>query len=302
MFTTDDPTGLTIVAGEIEARFLPELGMLGMALRHRGDDLLALPGGLAGYRAGKVTGLPLLAPWANRLGDRRYRVDGVWVDTSGLDLQTEEHGLAIHGTMTAQPGWEVVERDERSFAAHFDYGARLDLLAAFPFPHELRIVASVDAEGLTMATTVAATGDRAVPVAFGYHPYLRLPGVARADVRLRLPARGHLALDERRLPTGEQMAEPLDDRPIGDRTLDDLYELGDDRDLALSGGGRRLAVELGDGYRYAQVFAPPGAETVCLEPMTAAVNALVDGGYARAEPGEPFTATFRVAVTDSPGG
>ena len=30
-----------------------------------------------------------------------------------------------------------------------------------------------------MTTTVAATGDRTVPVAFGYHPYLRLPGLAR---------------------------------------------------------------------------------------------------------------------------
>ena len=44
------------------------------------------------------------------------------------------------------------------------------------------------------------------------------------------------------------------------------------------------------------MFAPPGAEFVCLEPMTAPGNALVDGGYALAPPGTPFTATFRLGV------
>ncbi len=133
-------------------------------------------------------------------------------------------------------------------------------------------------------------------MAFGYHPYLRLPGLARSDVRLRLPGRGHLALDARQLPTGVVHAEEPEDLPIADRTFDDLYALGADRVLAVAGGGRRVTVELGDGYPYAQVFAPPDAEVVCLEPMTAPVNALVDGGYALAPPGEPFTATFRVGV------
>ncbi len=85
------------------------------------------------------------------------------------------------------------------------------------------------------------------------------------------------------------------------RTFDDLYALGEDRELAVTGGGRRVSVELGDGYPYAQVFAPPDADVVCLEPMTAPVNALVAGGYAVAPPGEPFTATFRIAVADEPG-
>ena len=81
---SDLPAGLTVSSGALLATFLPELGMLGASLRHRGEELLALPGGLDGYRAGEVTGLPLLAPWANRLGERRYEVEGVVVDLEGL--------------------------------------------------------------------------------------------------------------------------------------------------------------------------------------------------------------------------
>jgi aldose 1-epimerase len=297
MSTTSEPgSPVTISSGPLEATFLPKIGMLGSSLRHRGEELLALPGGLDGYRQGRVTGLPLLAPWANRLGARRYEVDGIVVDLDGLDLTTDEHGLPIHGTMTAQPGWELVAVSRDSLAARFDFGAHPDLLASFPFPHELQIEASLEATTLRMDTTLVPTGDRPVPVSFGYHPYLRLPGERRENVRLRLPERQHIELDDRQLPTGRAHVEEAEDEPVGMRTFDDLYELGDDRLLALTGGGRRLVLELGDGYGHVQVFTPPAAETVCLEPMTAPVNALVDGTCALATPGTSFTARFSLRV------
>ena len=243
----DFAAGVTVSSGPLAATFLPELGMLGVSLRHRGEELLALPGGLDGYRTGAVTGLPLLAPWANRLGGRRYEVEGVVVDLEGLALNTDDHGLPIHGTMSAQPGWEVVEQAEHSFAARFDFGEHPELLASFPFPHELRVEVTVAGSTLRVATTVTPTSDRAVPVSFGYHPYLRLPGVQREDVHLRLPARRHLVLDDRGLPTGAARTEDAEDERLGSRTFDDLYELDDDRRLELTGGGRRLVLELRGG-------------------------------------------------------
>jgi aldose 1-epimerase len=294
--TSELGAGVTISSGPLEATFLPQLGMLGSSLRHRGEELLALPGGLDGYRKGNVTGLPLLAPWANRLGARRYEVEGIVVDLEGLDLTTDEHGLPIHGTMTARPGWELVAVSRRSLTARFDFGAHPDLMASFPFPHEFRIEASVEATTLRVDTTLAPTGDRPVPVSFGYHPYLRLPGAWREDVRLRLPQRRHGELDDRQLPTGQAKVEEAEDEPVGTRTFDDLYELGDDRKLALTGGGRHLVLELGDGYGHAQVFTPPVADSICLEPMTAPVNALVDRTCALAAPGTSFTARFSLRV------
>jgi aldose 1-epimerase len=292
--------GVTVSSGVLDATFVPELGMVGISVRHRGAELLALPGGLDGYRAGNVTGLPLLAPWANRLGTRRYEVEGVLVDLAGLALHPDERGLPIHGTMTAQPGWHVARINERSLVTRFDFGARPDLLASFPFPHTLRTAVTIEATTLTVTTTLAPTGNRAVPVAFGYHPYLRLPGVRRHDVSLRLPARRHLELDERMIPTGVARPEDAEGEPLGTRTFDDLYELGDDRRLALRGGGRRLTLEVGDGYGFVQAFAPPGVDFVCLEPLTAPTNALVDGGYTLVRPGRSFTATFALRVEDDP--
>jgi aldose 1-epimerase len=340
-----------LAAGELEATFLPGLGLLGTSLRHRGQELLALPGGLARYRDRNVLGLPILAPWANRLPGWRYRAAGVEVDLENLDLPTDPGGLPIHGTLIAHRGWHLerlaAEGDRALLAASLDYGAFPELLAAFPFPHRLTVTAAVQGASLTVATTLAATGERPVPVAFGWHPYLQLPGAPRATWRLLLPHRRHLELDGRGLPTGKATEEPAESDPVGDRTFDDLYELSDDpgpgpvragepgledaqdavdgsdavdtvdavdavdaidrgrggdgRRLGLEAAGRRLLVHYGAGYGHAQVFAPPGAEFVCLEPMTVPTAALAAGTTPLVDPGASITAKFTVRVEDASG-
>jgi aldose 1-epimerase len=306
MGMVDGEPSVTLAAGRLEASFLPGLGLLGTSLRHRGEELLALPGGVEGYRDGHVTGLPLLAPWANRLAGWRYRAAGVEVDLDGLDLHTDPGGLPIHGTLTAHRGWRLerlaADADRAVLEAGLDYGDWPELLAAFPFPHRLTVTFALQGASLAVTTTLAATGDRPVPVAFGWHPYLRLPGAPRAAWRLLLPSRTHLELDDRGLPTGKAADEPAEAAPVGERTFDDLYTLDADpaeRRLGLEAAGRRLVVGYGDGYDHAQVFAPPGAEFVCLEPMTAPTAALATGATSLVAPGDSFSARFTIGVEEA---
>jgi galactose mutarotase-like enzyme len=306
MGMVDGEPAVTLAAGQLEASLLPGLGLLGTSLRHRGEELLALPGGVEGYRDGHVTGLPLLAPWANRLPGWRYRAAGVEVDLDGLDLHTDPGGLPIHGTLTAHRGWRLerlaADADRAVLEADLDYGDWPQLLAAFPFPHRLTVTFALQGASLAVTTTLTATGDRPVPVAFGWHPYLRLPGAPRAAWRLLLPFRTHLELDDHGLPTGKAADEPAEAAPVGERTFDDLYVLDADpaeRRLGLEAAGRRLVVGYGDGYDHAQVFAPPGAEFLCLEPMTGPTAALAAGTTPLVAPGDAFTARFAVSVEDA---
>ena len=181
------------------------MNLLGASLRLGGEEFLALPGGVGAYRRIRTTGLPLLAPWANRLSGRGYRAGRVRVDLDGLNLYTDPNGLPIHGTMSAQETWHVssvstVGRVAR-LRAGFEYAGE-ELLAAFPFPHRLETSIDVDGRSLSVATTIRPSGGRAVPISFGYHPYFRLPGGRRSAWRLLLPRRRHVELDERGIPTG----------------------------------------------------------------------------------------------------
>jgi aldose 1-epimerase len=59
-------------------------------------------------------------------------------------------------------------------------------------------------------------------------------------------------------------------------------------------GIARIAVEFTEGFRVAQLFAPPGEDYICIEPMTAPANALVRGGFEWVAPGERRRAAFRI--------
>jgi len=286
---------VTLTAGDLAATFLPELGMAGAALRWRDHELVVLRGGSRQLAAHRTGGVPLLHPWANRLAQRRYVAAGVAVDLRRQDLPTDDNGLPMHGTMVGRAGWEVTKatatRSRATLTTRFDYGGHPDLLAAFPFPHLVDLTATLSPSALTITTTVTATTDQAVPVSFGWHPYLRVPG-RRSGWRLRLPAREHLGLSRRQIPTGRAQRQPEEDEPIGGRTFDDGYALGPDRHFALTGADVRLAVTFDDGYPFAQVFVPPGTGFACIEPMTAPTNALLTDAYALAPPGAPYSATF----------
>jgi galactose mutarotase-like enzyme len=212
----------------------------------------------------------------------------------------------MHGLLAAEPGWIVTEqrsgRDGATLDARFDFAAREDLMAAFPFPHELRLEVRLAGPTLTLTTTVTATGDAHVPVSFGFHPYLRLPGVPRQDWVVSIPVRERLALDGCMLPTGDREAVRIPRGPLGTRTFDDAYVAPPNDDpFVLEGGGRRIALTIGPGYDYAQVFAPKTDDVVAYEPMTAPTNALVTGGpdLPLVAPGEQYRATFSVTVTST---
>ena len=97
----------------------------------------------------------------------------------------------------------------------------------------------------------------AVPVSFGWHPYLRLPDVPRSEWRVEMPVRRRALLDERGLPTGETEPVELEPGPLGERTYDDLF-VGLDSPTAfvLEGGGRRIELAMRQNYAFAQVYAP----------------------------------------------
>ena len=296
---------LVLADGDLRAVFVPRAGMIGCSLRHRGDELLVQRGGMGAWRGtGKSFGLPLLHPWANRLPDWRYAAAGraVPIDRARGTVRADEHGLPIHGALAAAEDWDVVDAgadgDGARLAAALDYGRRDDRLAVFPFPHRLDLELRLAGDALTVTTTVTATGRDAVPLAFGWHPWLSLPDLPRAEWELVLPARTAIALDDRGLPTGERTPADAERAPLGDRVLDAHVAVEEDARLAIAGGGREITVELAGGYRFAQVFAPGALDVVCLEPMMAPVAALATGDELRlAEPDAPAGATFRIRVT-----
>jgi galactose mutarotase-like enzyme len=283
----------------LEAQFVPDAGMIGVSLTDSGTELLGQRRGLDAYVAnGKTMGIPLLYPWANRLGANTYTAEGRTVTlTAGRHgVRADPNGLPIHGVLAAYPGWRVTHESAGELTAEVDFGDE-DLLVSFPFPHRLALTVRLSERVLTVRTAVTPTGDQPVPLCFGFHPYLQLPGVPRQQWIIETPPMRHLQLDGRGLPTGEAVHEHAATEPLLDKTFDDGYdEVAEGAVFALSGGDRRIEVHFERGYPAAQIFAPAGEDVVCFEPMTAPTDALRRGGYQSAQPGDWGVAQFSIRV------
>jgi galactose mutarotase-like enzyme len=277
---------VTLRAGELEADYVPRAGMVCASLRHRGEELLGQRKGLEAYAAqGSTFALPLLYPWANRVAARTFDCLGRTVDLAGAPpgvfRDDGETGLPIHGARTAGGPWDVEHRDEASLRASFDWSEHPELLAAFPFEHRVTYAAELTPEALRV--TMRVEGE--APVALGFHPYFSAPAGTRFEVLVR----ERLVLDEHKLPTGER--EPVDGASgvVGEDAFDDGYSAPEG---PFTDGD--VTVTLERGFPYCQLFAPPGAELVAFEPMSAPTNALVTGDEL---PEAPWEGAFVIGVS-----
>jgi aldose 1-epimerase len=84
-----------------------------------------------------------------------------------------------------------------------------------------------------------------------------------------------ILLNDKLTPTGERKPFPASQHvELKGRQFDDVFtSLDPNSDFVLEGGGKKIAVRFGEKWRVAVVYAPPGRDFVCFEPMSALTNA-----------------------------
>jgi aldose 1-epimerase len=287
---------------------------------HHGDQratIVEVGGGIRAYEVGGravldpypegamcdgAHGAPLI-PWPNRLGDGRYRFDGV--DYQVALTEPDKHN-AIHGFLRWR-SWRPVERTDSRVVMT----TRLYPLRGYPFTLEVAVAYELSEDGLRVATTATNLGDRPCPFGCGQHPYLSA-GTGLIDdctVHLRAATR-ILTGDDRQLPTGRQPVEgtPYDfgePKRLGGLQLDlPFTDLSRDADGmawvhlgATDGTSAELwvdehypIIELFSGDTLAPHRRRRGMGT---EPMSCPPNAFQTGdGVIRLDPGQSVTTTW----------
>jgi len=263
---------------------------------------------LDGYAAGELCpggAGQVLAPWPNRLRDGRYSFAGVAYQ---LPLTEPERHNAVHG-LVRWLRWKLIARSDSSVSCE----CLLPAQPGYPWPLSLRTDWRLSEAGLSAEHRVTNLAVDPAPFGLAVHPYLRVPGVAVADLRLRVPARSRLLTDARLLPIGAARTDGTEwdftaPRPVGDMSLDTAFgALVPDRD-----GGSTVTVTGPDGtgvafwadpaFRWWQVFTGdtlPGERrrrAVAVEPMTCPPDAFRSGrDVVMLAPGVPWQAGWRLA-------
>jgi len=175
----------------------------------------------------------VMAPFANRIGDARYRYDG-----RDYDLQPGVAGAARaarHGFLRGVD-FELarLEADAQGALAVFATGAiRPGAHPGYPFAIDFELHYRLTAEGLGLEAVMRNVGDAAAPCFFGWHPYFRVDAGSIEDWELHVPARLLVRTDAESIPLPGAAAyapvasDPARDfstpRAIGGTVLDVAY-------------------------------------------------------------------------------
>jgi galactose mutarotase-like enzyme len=284
--------------GGTTARIAPDAGFCCLSWCVEEKEYLHLPVPEDEFRVKpKTGGVPLLYPYANRLRE------DPWPEHP--EVKRDDNGLPIHGFLLRFAAWDDVASTSDTATATLEWANHAELMALFPHPHRLEVTFKVDDRSLRATTRVTANGGSDVPISFGWHPYLTLPGVGREGLALEVPPLCHVALDAQGIPVRSETGRLNEDAaaspsgPLAGRELDDLYQRDDDADLyALRGGGHCLQISMDQSWSFVQLYSPHGADFACIEPMTAPVAALSDDrDHPVAASGTTFEASFQASVS-----
>jgi aldose 1-epimerase len=272
----------------VEVSIAPSIGNRAYELKVHGNNLLYFPPtDIAAFKAAGAHGLngvPFLAPWANRMAGGGFWANGKrYLFNSDLgSLRLSPNAIAIHGMLTESSLWEVTEVGADAQSAHvtsrLQFWKYPELMANWPFAHEYQMTYRLAHGVLEVSTTVKNLSAQAMPVSLGFHPYFNLPGVPRADASAHVPVRMHVEADANLVATGElKPVEFPDQVSLKDHLFDDgftdIIHAADGRaTFSVQAGAKKIEVIYGPKFQVAVVYAPPGQNFICFEPMTALTN------------------------------
>lgn len=275
---SDEPHG-------IKVSIAPSLGNRAYEMLVRGENILHFPFDHPSAAVGDrhLNGIPFLAPWANRMPDGFYANGKYYRFNAGLNsIRPDQNGIPIHGLLSASPRWEVIDVGSGADSCHvtsrLEFWKYPDLMANWPFAHNYEMTFRLSAGVLEVGVSIDNRSAEPMPVAVGFHPYFQLPGVPIGDAVARIPARSHVETNGRLVATGETTPVSFGERvSLNDHRFDDGFtdlvtDAAGRATFSVEGRGRKIEVAFGPNYPVAIVYAPPGQNYICFEPMSALTN------------------------------
>lgn len=293
----------TLSAGPYSARIAPAAGAIVTALDWRGPDdrlhpLLHAPAGLAPQTATpNKFGAWAMLPFANRAfdsliddGEQRFTVPAN--DPSGT----------IHG-FGWQSDWQVERSDQGRDPGHT---ALIHRRRAGPDPYRYlaRQDIRLDTAGMTVELSLTNEADRALPFGMGLHPWFP----CAPDTRLAMTAAGALVFGDKFRATGTRAfpdGGPYAGKPVFATGAETAWSfLGWDgvARIETPSAGVALTISASENLRFPVVWAPAGADFLCVEPQSHAAGAPSEAivravsPLARLAPGETLSGRMRIAA------
>jgi aldose 1-epimerase len=268
---------------------MPSRGNNAFEMKVKGNNVLQFPfASAAEFKSrGSFSGIPFLAPWANRLDEMAFYANGKKYELNA-GLGNVRGPIPMHGFLATAP-WEVVEAKADQEAAwatsRIEFYRQPDWMAQFPFAHTIEMTYRLKDGTLEVAVKLNNLSAAPMPVAIGFHPYFQVNDAPRDDWTFSVGAKTHW-IATRNIPTGE--TEPIEKvipSPTGaslkgmklDEVFGDLIrDASGKATMWVRGKSEKVEVVFGPKYHAAVVWFPAGSgqDFICFEPMAGITDAM----------------------------
>ena len=231
-----------------------------------------------------LNGMPLLAPFANRLDETAFYANGKKYNFD-LELGNVRGPIPGTGFVNGSKEWQLVafKADGKSawVTCRLDFYKIPQFMKQFPFAHTITITYRVSEGTLEVHTRLDNLSDEPMPAVIGFHPIYELPDGNRDDWTISVDAKTHWIEIPERLPTGE--TQPIENFFNKDqsRTVIHLknYALIDDvfTDLVRDSNGRATMRLMYNGKELDETLGPK-FKTVLLWSTPLSATATAGGG------------------------
>lgn len=252
------------------------------------------------WSAPALGGVPLLAPWANRIDGESYNANGnrYLLNPALGNLRFDANHLPIHGLLAFAAEWKVIRQEEASVTSRLEFWRFPPRMAQFPFAHAIEMTHRLDGTTLEIETAIENLSNEPMPLCIGYHPYFQLPDSPRDEWQVTIAAREQVGLSEKLIPTAARTPVKADPLKLAGTSLDSVFTSLTGGEFAIEGPGQKLSVRFGEKFPVAIVYAPAHGSFVCIEPMTALTNAFngPPADLPHIAPGETWRESFWISA------
>jgi aldose 1-epimerase len=229
-----------------------------------GQNLVRTSPTLEAFRANTgLNGMPLLAPFANRLDETAFYANGKKYNFD-LGLGNVRGPIPGTGYVNGSKEWQLVgfKADAKSawVTCRLDFYKIPEFIKQFPFAHTITLTYRVSDGTLEVHTRLDNLSTEPMPAVIGFHPIYELPDGNRDDWTVSVDAKTHWIEIPERLPTGE--TQPIESffNADKDRTAIHLknYALIDDvfTDLIRDANGRATMRLMYNGKELDETLGP----------------------------------------------
>ncbi len=233
------------------------------------DQMRAAPG---------LNGIPLLAPFANRLDQDAFYANGKKYNFD-MELGNVRGAVPIHGYLSGTNHWQLVsmKADAKSawVTSKLEFTKYPDYMKQFPFAHTITMTYRLANGAMEVHIRLDNLSAEPMPVAIGFHPYFALTDSVRKDWTLSAPLKKHWLLTDAKVPTGE--TEPAENffggdghavpfSRFADKPIDDVFS-DIERDakgrgtITFKGASQSISLTAGPNFKgfvlYSTVPTPP---------------------------------------------